>query len=122
MCLAEEHRPPVPSPVPASATTAFAPLPHRATLTDVADPAWQCLGDPHSRPATPPPPAPLPHVNGNAGAAGIEVLRRNPSETCEGEPDVPAAANAANIAATIAGVIGVASVEVTVVVSAVVVA
>ena len=81
MCTGE----PTPAPPPE-------PLPHRATLVDLAEPGWQCHALP-SRPATPAPPQP-PALNGaGAGDAhGLEVLHRNPAETCTGEPTPPVVA------------------------------
>ncbi|TBU63367.1 hypothetical protein BD310DRAFT_841331 [Dichomitus squalens] len=94
MCIGEEH--PSPAAAAATAAAALAPLPHRATLTDVVDPSGlECEGEPSalsraatpqpSHPPPPPPPLGLGHDGTGLGTGAFEVLVRNPGETCTGE-------------------------------------
>ena len=59
------------------------PLPHRASLTDIAKAGIMCTGEPH-----PPPPLPQTHSpQACNGDGSLEILHRNPLETCTGEAD-----------------------------------
>ncbi|KAI0767244.1 hypothetical protein C8Q74DRAFT_1279098 [Fomes fomentarius] len=94
------------------------PLPHRALLTDVAAQGLMCTVDPHSRPHSPLPASQLeqqqdshpahPSADGRTAVAAcdgdgtLEVIHRNPLETCTGEPS----SSAESIAATTKGEIG----------------
>ncbi|PIL29230.1 hypothetical protein GSI_09279 [Ganoderma sinense ZZ0214-1] len=78
MCIGET------TPVPAPPSEPLSPLPHRAMLTDFVDPSGQvCSGEPTVHSGSPTP-APIP-------TPWLEVLHRNPRETCAGDPAPTAA-------------------------------